>query len=59
MGLGIKKNDTVIVITGKEKGKSGRVLAVYPMKDSLLDGESQYHQKTYETNQEIYAGRHY
>jgi large subunit ribosomal protein L24 len=36
MGLQIKKNDTVLVITGKEKGKKGRVLAVYPSKGSLL-----------------------
>jgi large subunit ribosomal protein L24 len=28
MGLSIKKNDTVLVITGKEKGKKGRVIAV-------------------------------
>lgn len=36
MGLGIKKNDTILVITGKEKGKKGRVLSVSPMKDQLL-----------------------
>lgn len=36
MGLSIKKNDTVLVITGKEKGKRGRVLSVYPLKDQLL-----------------------
>lgn len=36
MGLGIKKNDNVRVIAGKEKGKSGRVLSIYPVKESLL-----------------------
>jgi len=36
MGLTIKKNDTVVVMTGKEKGKKGRVLTVNPSKDSLL-----------------------
>jgi large subunit ribosomal protein L24 len=36
MGLSVKKNDTVLVIAGKEKGKKGRVLSVYPTKDSLL-----------------------
>ncbi|HMK50276.1 MAG TPA: 50S ribosomal protein L24 [Thermodesulfovibrionales bacterium] len=36
MGLSIKKNDTIIVRAGKERGKSGRVIAVYPGKDSLL-----------------------
>jgi large subunit ribosomal protein L24 len=28
MGLGIKKNDTVMVISGDEKGKKGRVLSI-------------------------------
>jgi large subunit ribosomal protein L24 len=36
MGLNIKKNDTVMVIAGDEKGKRGRVLAVYPKKDRVL-----------------------
>jgi large subunit ribosomal protein L24 len=36
MGLSLKKNDTVRVMSGREKGKQGRVLSVYPSKDSLL-----------------------
>ncbi|MEJ2313968.1 MAG: 50S ribosomal protein L24 [Nitrospirota bacterium] len=36
MGLGIRKDDTVVVTTGKEKGKRGRVLALTPEKDGLL-----------------------
>jgi large subunit ribosomal protein L24 len=36
MGLSIKKNDTVLVIVGKEKGKRGRVLSVLPSEDELL-----------------------
>lgn len=36
MGLSIKKNDTVLVVIGKEKGKRGRVLSIYPSKDQLL-----------------------
>jgi large subunit ribosomal protein L24 len=28
VGLGIKKNDTVLVITGDEKGKKGRVITI-------------------------------
>jgi large subunit ribosomal protein L24 len=36
MGLSIKKNDTVLVISGGEKGKKGRVISVYPLKDKLL-----------------------
>ena len=36
MGLGLKKNDTVSVITGEEKGKKGRVLSVDLQKNRLL-----------------------
>jgi len=34
--LHIKKNDLVMVINGKEKGKSGRVLKVFPEKEKLI-----------------------
>ncbi len=36
MGLGIRKEDTVVVMTGKEKGKKGRVLSVMPAKSKLI-----------------------
>jgi large subunit ribosomal protein L24 len=36
MGLSVKKNDTVLVIAGREKGKKGRVLSVYSSKGRLL-----------------------
>ncbi len=36
MGLDIKKNDTVLVITGDEKGKKGRVLSVEKAKDRVV-----------------------
>jgi len=36
MAKGIKVNDTVAVIAGKEKGKRGRVLMVLPAKDRVL-----------------------
>ena len=36
MGLGIKKDDTVIMIAGDEKGKSGRVLSILPSTDRVL-----------------------
>jgi len=36
VGLGLKKNDTVLIITGDEKGKKGRVLGVDPEKNRLL-----------------------
>lgn len=32
----IKKGDTVVVITGKDKGKSGKVLEVFPTKQRVL-----------------------
>ena len=32
----IKKNDTVMVTAGKEKGKRGRVIAVYPRENRIL-----------------------
>lgn len=36
MGLGIRKEDTVLVTSGKEKGKKGRVLSVMPGSDRIL-----------------------
>lgn len=32
----IKKNDTVVVTSGREKGERGRVIAVYPSENRLL-----------------------
>ena len=36
MKLKIKKSDTVMVIAGNDKGKTGRVLEVYPDKMKIL-----------------------
>jgi large subunit ribosomal protein L24 len=36
MSLGIKKNDTVVVITGKNKGKRGRVIRVMPSDNKIV-----------------------
>jgi large subunit ribosomal protein L24 len=36
VGLGIKKNDTVMMISGDEKGKSGRVLSVMSSENRVL-----------------------
>lgn len=36
MSLNIKKNDTVQVLSGKDKGKQGRVLRAMPKKGLLL-----------------------
>ena len=32
----IKKGDEVVVITGKDRGKTGKVLAAYPTENKLL-----------------------
>ena len=32
----IKKDDTVVVITGKDKGKRGKVLAAFPAKGRII-----------------------
>ncbi|MGH7927432.1 MAG: 50S ribosomal protein L24 [Candidatus Binatia bacterium] len=32
----IRKNDSVMVISGKERGKTGKVLRVLPEKDALI-----------------------
>lgn len=32
----IKKGDTVQLMTGKDKGKSGKVIAVYPKRERVL-----------------------
>lgn len=36
MGLRIKKGDTALIIAGKNKGKSGRVLSVLPTKERVI-----------------------
>ena len=35
-GLSIRRNDTVFVIAGKEKGKRGKVLLVLPAKNRVI-----------------------
>lgn len=32
----IKKDDTVLVITGKDKGKKGKVLKAFPKKETVI-----------------------
>lgn len=36
MAARIKKNDSVMVIAGKERGKTGKVLRVFPAQDRAL-----------------------
>lgn len=34
--MNIKKGDNVIILTGKDKGKKGKVLSVFPTEDKVL-----------------------
>lgn len=55
MKIKIKKNDTVMVITGDDKGKSGRVLDVNPKKMTvLIEGVNVHikHQRPNQRNQQ-------
>ncbi|MET8309888.1 50S ribosomal protein L24 [Micromonospora sp. NPDC005173] len=36
MTVKVKKGDTVVVITGKDKGAKGKVIAAYPRQDKVL-----------------------
>ena len=36
MNMTVKKGDTVLVITGKDKGKTGKVLEVFPKNNRVL-----------------------
>lgn len=33
--MNIKKNDTVVILSGKDKGKKGKVIAAYPAKERV------------------------
>ena len=57
MGVKIKKGDRVIVTTGRDKGKKGEVLKVFPKEDrALVSGVNvvKRHQRQTQTQ----AGRH-
>ncbi len=50
----IKKSDNIIVLTGKDKGKKGKVLRVFPKHDLvLIEGVNvvKKHQRATRTNQ--------
>ena len=36
MGVKIKKGDTVLIISGKDRGRKGKVLEVFPKENHLL-----------------------
>ena len=41
----IKKNDNVIVIAGKDKGKTGKITRAFPAKDMVLISGINMHKK--------------
>jgi len=52
----IKKNDTVLVMTGKEKGKRGRVIAVYPRENRVLIEKLNMIKRHTKPNQQLRQG---
>lgn len=57
MSLRIKKNDTVYVNAGKDKGKTGRVLFVIPKKDrAIVEGVNTVKKHTKQRSQDVPGG---
>jgi large subunit ribosomal protein L24 len=56
MGLGLKKEDTVVVTTGREKGKRGRVLRVEQAKERVLIEKINIIKKHMKPNQQNQQG---
>jgi len=52
----IKKNDNVMVVSGKEKGKRGRVIAVYPATNRLLIEKLNMIKRHTKPNQQLRQG---
>lgn len=52
----IKKNDNVMVVSGKEKGKRGRVIAVYPAANRLLIEKLNMIKRHTKPNQQLRQG---
>lgn len=59
MGLKIKRGDTVVVISGKEKGKRGEVERVEPRKNRVVVGgvnvRTRHAQPTQQNQQGLYT----
>ncbi len=47
----IRKDDQVMVISGKDRGKKGRVMRVFPGDNALLVEKINYHKKTLRRSQ--------
>ena len=55
--LHIKKNDTVKVLAGKDKGKTGKVMKVYPARDrAIVQGVNFTKKHTKKTRQNEQGG---
>lgn len=52
----IKKNDMVIVTTGKEKGKSGKILRVLPEKNKAIVEKVNFIKRHAKPNQQMRQG---
>jgi large subunit ribosomal protein L24 len=52
----VKKNDTVQVIAGKDKGKRGRVLKFFPVRDRVLVEKINYIKRHTRPSQENQQG---
>ncbi len=52
----IKKDDTVVVIAGKDKGKTGKVLQAFPKKDRVLVEGVNMVTKHQKPNQKVQQG---
>lgn len=52
MTMKFKKNDMVTVIAGKDKGKKGKVLKIYPSENSVIVEAINYVTKYLRPNQE-------
>jgi large subunit ribosomal protein L24 len=56
MKMQIKKNDNVLVTAGKEKGKRGRVIAVYPSNNRVLIEKLNMIKRHTKPNQQLKQG---
>ena len=55
-GLNVRKGDNVVVITGKDRGKQGRVVRVWPKNDKvMIEGVNQV--KRHEPLRQARSGR--
>jgi large subunit ribosomal protein L24 len=52
----IKKKDKVIVLSGKDKGKKGEVLDVFPKKDRVIVSEINFVKRHTKTTQKDHGG---